>query len=152
MKDTGAALLDVNVLLALFNPRHIHHDVAHDWFTDQHEQAWATSARTQSGLIRLATNPASNLERYRVVEVVEHLRRFCGSPGHIFWTESVSLADPALFDLSKVSGHQQITDVYLLGLAKTNGGTLVTFDASIPLKAVIGATRRHLVVLGQADE
>ena len=150
MKERGAALLDVNVLLALFNPRHVHHDIAHDWFADAHGQAWATCAITQNGLIRLATNPASHFEPYRVVEIVDHLRRFCSSPGHIFWSESVSLTDTTLFDLSRITGHGQITDVYLLGLVKKHGGTLVTFDASIPLKAVTGATRRHLTVLAEA--
>ena len=31
------ALLDVNVLVALFDPDHVHHDLAHDWFA---EPAW----------------------------------------------------------------------------------------------------------------
>jgi uncharacterized protein len=147
-----AALLDVNVLLALFNREHTHHDVAHDWLADASGSKWATCATTQNGFVRLISNPASRTGGFRAVEAADLLRRFCSSTAHTFWTESVSLTDTALFDLSKVSGHQQITDVYLLGLAKTHGGTLVTFDSSIPLKAVIGATRRHLVVLGQADE
>ena len=150
MKESGAALLDVNVLLALFNPRHIHHDVAHDWFFDRADRAWATCAITENGLIRLATNPASHLEPYRAVEVLDHLRHFCSSPHHVFWTESVSLTDTALFNLAHIGGHRQITDVYLLGLAKRRGGTLVTLDDSIPLKAVIGATRRHLSILAEA--
>ena len=28
------ALLDVNVLVALFDPDHVHHELAHDWFAD----------------------------------------------------------------------------------------------------------------------
>src|SRR3970040_203386 len=28
------ALLDVNLLVALFDPDHIHHELAHDWFAD----------------------------------------------------------------------------------------------------------------------
>lgn len=35
---TRAALLDVNVLVALFFPDHVHHELAHDWFED-HQMA-----------------------------------------------------------------------------------------------------------------
>ena len=28
-------LLDVNVLIALFDPDHVHHEIAHDWFRGQ---------------------------------------------------------------------------------------------------------------------
>jgi hypothetical protein len=34
-----------------------------------------------------------------------------------------------------------------LALAVKNGGRLVTFDRGMPLKAVLGAEARHLVVL-----
>jgi predicted nucleic acid-binding protein len=44
-------------------------------------------------------------------------------------------------------GHRQLTDVYLLGLARHTGGTLATFDRTIPLGAVKGATRPHLQVI-----
>ena len=37
----GPALLDVNVLVALFDPDHIHHELAHDWFADNHAGGWA---------------------------------------------------------------------------------------------------------------
>src|SRR4029077_11784549 len=36
------ALLDINVLVALFDADHVHHDLAHDWFVDHHERGWAT--------------------------------------------------------------------------------------------------------------
>ena len=52
------ALLDVNVLVALFDPDHVHHDLAHDWFADQRVRGWATSAVTENGLIRVLTNPS----------------------------------------------------------------------------------------------
>ena len=48
-------------------------------------------------------------------------------------------------------GHRQLTDLYLLALARARGGRLVTFDRSIPLRAVRGATSRHLVVVTAAD-
>ena len=66
---------------------------------------------------------------------------------HEFWPDDVSIADDQRFDRSFILGPNQITDVYLLGLAVKNGGRLVTFDRALPLKAVRGAEPRHLVAL-----
>jgi predicted nucleic acid-binding protein len=35
-------LLDVNLLLALSDPIHVHHEAAHHWFGQTGRQAWAT--------------------------------------------------------------------------------------------------------------
>ena len=45
------ALLDVNVLMALSDPDHTHHEIAHDWFADHHAHGWATCAVTQNGFV-----------------------------------------------------------------------------------------------------
>jgi predicted nucleic acid-binding protein len=62
-----------------------------------------------------------------------------------------SLLDAGLFDWSAAVGHRQSTDIYLLALARARGGRLATFDRSIPLRAVKGATTKHLLVVGPAD-
>ena len=36
------ALLDVNLLIALFDPDHVHHDLAHDWFADNRGRGFAS--------------------------------------------------------------------------------------------------------------
>jgi hypothetical protein len=59
------------------------------------------------------------------------------------------LRDKKLFNLSYISGHRQLTDVYLLGLAKKMGGRLATFDQTIPLKAVLGASQESIDVIAQ---
>jgi hypothetical protein len=69
------------------------------------------------------------------------------SADHEFWPDDISITDEALFDHSRILGPNQITDVYLLGLAVKNGGRLVTFDRGLPISAVRGAEARHLVVL-----
>ena len=48
-----------------------------------------------------------------------------------------------------MTGHRQVTDLYLLALAVRNGGRFVTFDSRITLDAVPGAQARHLLVLGR---
>jgi uncharacterized protein len=67
--------------------------------------------------------------------------------GHEFWPDDITITDDQLFDRAFILGPNQITDVYLLGLAVKNGGRLVTFDRGLPLKAVRGAEPKHLVVL-----
>jgi hypothetical protein len=59
----------------------------------------------------------------------------------------VSLTDTALFAPHFIRGHRQLTDVYLLGLAKKMGGRLATFDRTIPVKAVRGATPELLQII-----
>ncbi len=141
------ALLDVNVLLALSNPRHTHHEIAHDWFADHHARGWASCAVTQNGFLRVLSNTAARAGSFRPAEVVDLLRRFCSAKEHVFWPEAVSLTDSTLFNVSLIRGYRQVSDVYLLGLATKMRGHLVTFDGSIPLGAVIGATKNTLSVL-----
>ena len=142
-----AALLDVNVLVALFDPDHVHHDLAHDWFADNRADGWATCPVTENGLVRVLANPAYGSVVTRPAELVARLRRFCASGHHEFWPDVVSLRDQAVFDPAFFAGHRQVTDVYLLGLARKKGGRLVTFDGAIPLKAVRGAGRDLLDVI-----
>ena len=151
---TRIALLDVNVLLALFNPDHAHHEVAHDWFSDHHSDGWATCGITENGFVRVLSNARAGVGFFRPAEVIDLLRRFCSTKHHVFWPASVSVTDSKLFNSSLIRGHRQVSDVYLLGLAKTMNGYLATFDAGIPLGAVIGATRDTIAVIstGNSDE
>ena len=148
---TGRALLDVNVLVALFDPDHVHHDLAHDWFGDNGTPGWATCPLVENGFLRVLSNAAYPGGARRAADLVVRLRRFCGSGGHEFWPDEVSLRDPSLFNQAMLAGSRQITDVYLLGLAVKRHGRLVTFDWSIPVKAVVGATRDSLTLIGDVD-
>lgn len=148
------ALLDVNVLLALSNPKHMHHEIAHDWFADHHALGWATCAVTENGFVRVLSNAAAGAGAFRPPEVIDLLRRFCSAKEHVFWPDAVSLTDSRLFNPSFIRGYRQVSDIYLLGLAKKMGGYLATFDQSIPPGAVIGATRDTIAVIagGDSDE
>ena len=80
----------------------------------------------------MLSNPAYRGTVVRTADLADRLRRFCRSGGHEFWPDEVSLLDSSLFDLSKVAGHRQLTDVHPLGLAHVRHGRLVTFDRTIP--------------------
>jgi toxin-antitoxin system PIN domain toxin len=146
------ALLDVNVMVALFDPDHIHHDLAHDWFQHQRPHGWATCPLTENGLIRVLSNPAYTGAPLRAAAMLDRLRAFRASGQHRFWPDAISLADSTLFNSALMSGHRQLTDIYLLGLARYTGGALATFDRTIPLAAVKGATRAHLQVVAPAAD
>jgi uncharacterized protein len=145
------ALVDINVLVALFDPDHIHHELAHDWFADHRVQGWATCPLTENGLVRVVSNPAYGLDSLRPAAMLERLRKFCASGHHVFWPDSVALTDDRLFASAHLAGHRQLTDVYLLGLAVSMKGCLATFDRRIPLKAVVGATPSSLQVIAPAE-
>lgn len=141
------ALLDVNVLVALFVAEHVHHELAHAWFADHREAGWVTCPVTENGFVRVVTQLAQGETTWRPQAVIDHLERFCRDERHQFWPDDVSITDATLFNRTLVRGHRQLTDVYLLGLACRHDGCLVTFDDTIPLAAVTGATRRHLAVI-----
>ena len=144
------ALLDVNVLVALFDPDHVHHDLAHDWFADHRPDGWATCAMTESGVVRVISNPKYRPDPPRPAVAVDQLRMLCASGHHHYWATSPSIRDAAVYALGTARGHGQITDIFLLGLAKTMKGTLATFDRTISIDAVRGATADHLTLITPA--
>ncbi len=144
------ALLDVSLLIALFDPDHVHHEAAHDWFADHESEGWATCPLTQNGFVRILANPRYPAEPWRPVDLLDHLRQFCAHKRHVLWTDSISLTDTRYFNIAVIRGHRQISDIYLLGLAKKMGGYLATFDAGIPLSAVVGTTRHSIAVISSA--
>jgi len=141
------ALLDVNVLVALFDPAHVNHDEAHRWFGRNRRHGWATCPTTINGCIRVLSNPAYPTVEATPTEVASRLRNMSSTTDHHFWEDSVSLLDEALFRSSAIIGHRQVTDAYLLGLAVRNHGRLATFDRSIPLKSVPEATPGHFALI-----
>jgi hypothetical protein len=145
------ALLDVNVLVALFDPDHVHHELAHDWFADHRAAGWATCPFTENGFVRVLSNPHYRTDASRPSVLIGHLRRFCASGHHHFWPATVSLRDDELFVVDSARGHRQLTDLYLLGLARKMGGALATFDRTIPLSAVKGLKSDHLAVIAPED-
>ncbi len=134
-----SALLDVNVLVALFDSEHVHHEAAHTWFSDARRRGWATCPLTENGLVRILSNMAYSGVAETPRRVIRRLTAFCASGGHEFWPDELSVTDDRMFAWPPAATHRQITDIYLLGLAKQRGGRLATFDRSIPLKTVVGA-------------
>lgn len=145
-------LLDVNVLVALFDQDHVFNDAAHIWLGVNSSQGIATCPLTENGLIRILSHPGYSKQlQLPPGEVIRRLDNFLAEQQHRFWEDHLSLRDPAHFAQSRILGSKQLTDIYLLGLAVHHGGRLVTFDRNIPLEAVIGASAEHLEIIGNSN-
>jgi uncharacterized protein len=140
------ALLDVNVLIALIDPAHKFHRTAKAWALEHAPSGWASCPLTQNGCVRIISQPAYQ-KPAPLRQAIETLQTLCQSAQHQFWPDDLSLLDATVFDHSKIHGHRQLTDLYLLALAVKHKGCLVSFDSAIPLNAVKGAKKQHLVVL-----
>lgn len=144
------ALLDVNVLVALFDGAHTHHEVAHEWFAKQRELGWATCPLTENGLVRVLSNAAYPGRRTTLRDAIVRLGAFRSSGYHSFWPDETSLCEDGLYDPTHIAGSRQLTDVYILGLAVHRGGCLATFDGRMRRESVRGASPEHLVLIGDS--
>lgn len=141
------ALLDVNVWVALFDDAHLLSERANA-FIEGRGIRIATCPLVENGVIRVMNLPsygrrgAVGLHRVR-----DRLREACAALDHELWPDDVTLRDDACVDFTRLHGHNQVTDAYLLALAVRHGGCVVTFDQAIPLSAVPGANQRNLRVL-----
>lgn len=123
-------LLDTNVLIALAWPNHVHHREAVEWFRDRAANAFRTCPITQTGFVRISSNPAFTAGAVTPREALALLRRITSLPGHDFWPDDLSVA--AAFDeTAPLATHRQVTDGYLLALAASHGGILATLDRGI---------------------
>jgi toxin-antitoxin system PIN domain toxin len=144
-------LLDVNVLIALIDPGHVAHNDAHTWFSEKGHTSWATCPITENGVVRILGNPKypnSPGSPAAVAGIVEQLRSL---PGHRFWAEDFSLVGSEVVDARRILTSAQVTDTYLLALAKLRGGVLATFDRRLSVDAVnSGKSALHLIPAGKS--
>lgn len=142
------SLLDVNVLIALFDPDHVFHQRAHIWWAANATDGWASCPITESGFVRIMSQPTYSARvRFSPTELIERLAIFAQQTNHEFWADSISIRDSQLFARDRIHSSRQITDIYLLALAKTRNARLTTFDEAVPLSAVLGALGQNLVTI-----
>ena len=139
-------LLDVNMLIALVDDEHAHHRRVSDWFESNHRLGWATCPITQNGCLRILSQPRY-LNPMNILEAMRRLHELTERTGHRFIADDISLLTPGVVDISAVSGHRQLTDVYLLALAVAHDLRFVTLDRGVSMAAVSGADDTHLAVI-----
>ena len=125
------ALLDVNVLIALAWPNHVHHDATRRWFTENRGDGWATCPLTEAGFVRVSCNPSAVQHVVTPCEAIALLQRLTRLESHSFWPLDRSIADLPRELVSRLQGYRQITDAVLLAVAIQRGGTLATLDSGL---------------------
>lgn len=122
------ALLDVNALVALAWDSHVHHSRMRAWFAANSSVGWATCPTTESGFVRVSSNPKVLPSVISVDAARAVLSALRARPGHRFLADDVSMSDS---DVPAITGYRQVTDAHLLALARRRGMCLLTFDAKI---------------------
>lgn len=136
-------LLDVNLLIALAEPTHIHHRLVMKWFNTPGLD-WGICAFSEAGFLRVSANPKAG--SYTVEDATAVLKGLVNHPGYRYWPITAGWSDLTEPFRDRVFGHQQVTDAYLLGLAVKEHGVLVTLDKA--MKFLAGERySKHLLVL-----
>lgn len=123
-------LLDVNVLIALAWPSHVHHHTAQRWFAKKRTAGFRSCPLTQTGFVRISSNPKFTPDAVSPKGALALLKRIAALPEHEFWPDDLPLVT-AIDERDYLVGHRQITDVYLLALARTRSGILATLDRGV---------------------
>lgn len=126
-------LADGNVLVALTVHDHVHHGRATAWF-DKEAPDLATCPITEGTLLRFLMR-----EGWSARDGVGLLESIRAQPWHRFWPDAIAYNQ---VNLAGVIGHRQVTDAYLVALARHHGGRLATLDRGL---AVVHGDDVHLV-------
>ena len=123
MTKSKVYLLDSNVLIALATPEHSLNARAAAWFRGHHR--FATCPVTEGALFRFHL-------RAGVDATAESAKLLLGAisalPRHEFWPDDASYLD---MPTTGVVGHKQVTDAYLVLLARKHGGSVATMDQAL---------------------
>jgi predicted nucleic acid-binding protein len=123
MTKSKVYLLDSNILIALATPEHSLNPRAAGWFLKGHR--FATCPITQGALFRfhLRAGVEATVDSARLL-----LESISSLPRHEFWPDDVSYLD---MPITGIVGHRQVTDAYLVQLARKHGGWVATLDRAL---------------------
>lgn len=139
-------LLDVSVLIALFDREHVNCRLTRDWFKRLDGDSWATCPITENGVLRIMGSRSYPGSPGSPAAVAVFLEALIARGGHVFWPDAISLRDATVVAPDRLLTSAQLTDTYLLALARANDGQLATLDRRIATSAVPdGARYLHLV-------
>ena len=134
-------LLDVNALLALLDPMHVHHEAAHDWYGQRSRRLLLTCSHVENGVIRVASQPKYPNCLGTSGRVREALQKFIGQVSAERCGRDVALVDDSILLRPELLTPSRVSDLYLLALAAANEARLATFDRRIPATAVAGGPK-----------
>ena len=144
-KASSSLLLDVNVLLALAWPTHQFHAAATRRL-EASAQRWATCALTQLGFIRLSSNPSVIPNAVSPAEAAALLAEMVRDRLHVYFGSLPSPVERGLLgSFGAILGPGQVTDAYLLALARRRRATFVTFDSRL---RALASSATQIEILG----
>jgi hypothetical protein len=111
------------------------------WFARNSANGWATCPITESGFVRVSSNPRVLPSPIGVNAARGVLAVLRALDGHEFLIDDVSIVDP---DVPPLLGHRQVTDAHLLTIARRRSVPLLTFDTGA---AALGARAQIQVEL-----
>lgn len=124
-------LLDVNLLVSLAWPNHVHHKQALTWFRSRRGQPWATTPFTEAGFVRISSNASAIPAALTPPQAVAVLERIRQARGHEFLDDDVPLVVDTYLTPAQIASYKQVTDAHLLALSRRHGARLATFDRGV---------------------
>ncbi|MBO0824114.1 MAG: PIN domain-containing protein [Actinobacteria bacterium] len=125
-------LLDVNLLISLAWPNHVHHAAARAWFGARGGQAWATTPVTEAGFVRVSSNKSAISTAVTPGDARSLLGQIRDVDGHVFFPDDVELVTGSERVLAqRLVGYRQVTDAHLLAVARRHGARLATLDNAV---------------------
>ena len=124
-------LLDVNVLIALTSIEHPQYAATQQWFDSLVNEDWGICPLTETGYVRIVTNPASGPIVRTFAQAAAVLADLAQREGYRYWSITDTWCSLTASFRGRIFGPQQVTDAYLLGMAIKEGGVLVTFDRGL---------------------
>ena len=101
------------------------------WFEAVGQKSWATCPLTQLAFVRISANPKIISAAVSPRAAAQTLGKMTALPGHVFWADDLDVNNLASFTSTALVGHRQVTDAYLLELAKHHNGKVATLDAGL---------------------
>lgn len=82
--------------------------------------------------MRLSSNPSFTRFAVEPPAALGLLAKLVSLPGHAFWKD---LPAASVLEEATLAGHQQVNDAYLVRIAESRKGQLVTFDGALRVHA-----------------
>lgn len=143
------ALLDVNFLIVLLDSGHKNHHIVKEWFLDfidNPNNIWLSCTTTQMGCIRILSTPTYS-NPFKIQEIQKILTGLINKTNHQFILSDIDLSNSDLINWQYIQGNKQLTDVYLLALAKLHNASFVSLDTKISPIVIKDFDSQNLITL-----
>ena len=124
-------LLDMNCLVALGWPNHVHNQRMRSWFLEEGMASWATTSLSEIGFVRISMNRSVTGTEVSFSEAAGVLDDLIGLGSHHRIEDLPPPADWPDWLTVRAQGYRQITDAAFVACASESGAVLVTLDTGM---------------------